>query len=43
MKRKRIATSRNPFVKLALFRKAGTHRKTNKAIRKAMKQELLRA
>ena len=38
---KRIATARNPFVKLALFKKAGKHQKTNKAIRKAMKQEYL--
>jgi hypothetical protein len=31
---------RNRFVALALFRKAGVHRKTNKALRKAMKQSL---
>ena len=41
MKRKMIATPRNPFVKLALFKKAGKHQKTNKAIRKAMKQQLM--
>lgn len=35
MKRKMIATpKRNPYVKLALFRKAGSHRKSNKAIRR---------
>ncbi len=39
MKRKRIAGPRNPFVKLALFKKAGEHRKSNKAVRKAMKQK----
>ena len=39
MKRKKIATpKRNPYVKLALFRKAGSHRKSNKALRKNIKQ-----
>jgi len=32
---------RNPFVVLALKRKAGSHRKPNKAMRKAQKQEQL--
>ena len=41
MKRKMIAKERNRFVSLALFRKAGVHRKTNKALRKAQKQEPL--
>ena len=41
MKRKLIAKKRNRFVSLALFRKAGVHRKTNKALRKAQKQEPL--
>ena len=39
MKRKSIAKPRNSLVALALFRKAGVHRKTNKAIRKAQKQK----
>ena len=34
MKRKMIAKQRNQFVVLALFRKAGAHRKTNKALRR---------
>jgi len=34
MKRKMIAKQRNQFVVLALFRKAGVHRKTNKALRR---------
>lgn len=38
MKRKPIARQRNCFVRLALFRKAGSHRKSNKALRKAEKQ-----
>ncbi len=38
MKRKSIAKERNCFVRLALFRKAGAHRKSNKAMRKAQKQ-----
>ena len=42
MKRKQIAKERNQLVALALFRKAGMHRKSNKALRKAQKQELLR-
>lgn len=42
MKRKQTAKERNQFVALALFRKAGVHRKSNKAIRQAQKQELLR-
>ena len=39
MKRKSIAKPRNSLVALALFRKAGVHRKPNKAIRKAQKQK----
>ena len=41
IKRKTIAKERNQFVALALFRKAGVHRKSNKALRKAQKQEPL--
>jgi hypothetical protein len=33
---------RNQFVVHSLFRKAGTHTKSNKAMRKAQKQELKR-
>ena len=40
MKRKPIVRERNCFVRLALFRKAGAHRKSNKALRRAAKQEL---
>jgi hypothetical protein len=38
MKSKPIAIERNCFVRLALFRKAGSHRKSNKALRKAANQ-----
>ena len=38
MKRKQIAKERNQFVALALFRKAGVHRKSNKAVRRAQNQ-----
>lgn len=38
MKRKQIAKERNQFVALALFRKAGVHRKSNKALRRAQNQ-----
>ena len=38
MKRKKIVRERNCFVRLALFRKAGVHRKSNKALRKAQTQ-----
>ena len=38
MKSKPIVRGRNCFVRLALFRKAGVHRKSNKALRKAQKQ-----
>ena len=34
MKRKTIVRERNCFVRLALFRKAGAHRKSNKALRR---------
>lgn len=37
MKRKSIAKERNQFVALALFRKAGAHRKSNKAQRREQK------
>lgn len=39
MKRKSTAP-RNPHVAVALFLKAGTHRKTKKALRRAEKMEL---
>lgn len=38
---KPIARERNCFVRLALFRKAGAHRKSNKALRKAQNQQPL--
>ncbi len=38
MKRKQIAKERNQFVALALFKKAGVHRKSNKALRKSQNQ-----
>ena len=38
MKSKPIVRERNCFVRLALFRKAGVHRKSNKALRKAQNQ-----
>ena len=40
MKRKpmAVARERNQFVAAALFRKAGSHRKSNKAMRKADNQ-----
>ncbi len=41
MKRKQIVRERNCFVRLALFRKAGVHRKSNKALRRAQKQSPL--
>jgi len=41
MKRKPIVRERNCFVRFALFRKAGVHRKSNKALRKAHNQEKL--
>ena len=36
MKHKIIVRQRNPFVVLALKRKAGSHRKPTKALRRAM-------
>ena len=43
MKRKlKIPAARNPFVALALKRKAGAHRKTGKAIRRAEKVDIQR-
>ena len=39
MKRsKLIVSARNPFVRLALFKKAGSHRKPFKAMRRAQNQ-----
>ena len=38
-KKKPPARERNYLVKLALFRKAGSHRKSNKALRKNEKQK----
>ena len=38
---KPIVRERNCFVRLALFRKAGAHRKSNKALRRAQKQNPL--
>jgi hypothetical protein len=39
--RKPIVRERNCFVRLALFRKAGVHRKSNKAERKTQNQKPL--
>lgn len=39
IKRKPIVRERNCFVRFALFRKAGVHRKSNKALRKAQNQQ----
>jgi len=39
MKQKQTVKERNQFVALALFRKAGAHRKTNKAMRKSLNQK----
>jgi hypothetical protein len=41
MKRKLIVKQRNRFVALAQFRKAGVHRKSNKAMRKSLNQAYL--
>lgn len=42
MKRKpKMPAARNPFVALAAKRKAGSHRKSNKAVRRAEKVEIL--
>jgi hypothetical protein len=38
----RVPKERNQFVVAALFRKAGSHRKSNKALRKAENQNLLK-
>ena len=35
-----VAKSRNPLVAAALFRRAGSHRKTNKSLRKLENQRL---
>lgn len=39
MKQKRVPRERNQFVVAAMFRKAGSHRKTNKAMRKQQNQK----
>ena len=39
MKKKNTPSQRNYLVKLALFRKAGVHRKSNKAIRRLEKSK----
>lgn len=36
----KIPAARNPLVQHMLFRKAGSHRKPNKALRKSDKQKL---
>lgn len=38
---KMVAKERNQFVALALFRKAGSHRKTNKQMRLREKRKIL--
>ena len=40
MKKKSTRQARNIYVKLALFRKAGSHRKSNKAIRRLEKSKI---
>ena len=39
MKKKKTVTQRNRFVVLALLRQAGSHRKTNKALRRQLNQK----
>ena len=39
MKKKKTPQPRNYLVKLALFRKAGSHRKSNKAVRRTEKSK----
>jgi hypothetical protein len=39
MKKKNTPQPRNYLVKLALFRKAGSHRKSNKAVRRSEKSK----
>ena len=41
MKKKNTPQPRNYLVKLALFRKAGVHRKSNKAVRRLEKSKKL--
>jgi hypothetical protein len=41
MKKKKPPQPRNYLVKLALFRKAGVHRKSNKAVRRIEKSKKL--
>lgn len=40
MKEKRYVVPRNPLVRASLFRKAGSHRKSNKALRAKEKAQL---
>lgn len=40
MKQNKVAKERNQFVALALFRRAGVHRKSNKALRQQEKRSL---
>ena len=40
MKRKPTLVVRNPLVRLALFKRAGSHRKPYKALRKAQNQSI---
>ena len=40
IKRKQIPKQRNPLVALVMFKKAGAHRKSNKALRKAENQRV---
>jgi hypothetical protein len=38
-RKQKVPRERNQFVAAALFRKAGVHRKTNKALRKHLNQK----
>ena len=40
MKRKLTVVVRNPLVRLALFKRAGSHRKPYKALRKVQNQSI---
>ena len=40
MEKKKVPKERNQFVRLALFRKAGSHKKNNKQVRQKLKKEL---
>jgi hypothetical protein len=39
----KVKKQRNPLVGLVMFRKAGSHRKSNKAMRKQMNAEVKKA